>query len=370
MVNSQTSKDLKVEISFSPPSDWDSLLDLAGFSTGFTQSSSWADILIELDKAKPMYIKVNQQQTGQPVLGLLIFIKKPYNRETNRISLPSYLLGQNKGKIAFTEGPFNLTNDISLLKNAYSFLLDWLDDFCCQNSYYALESGGMTSLNPLALDDETKDHLEERGFSVENWATYLVNLSFDKDILYQKLDRAAKKQLRKANEQDLEAKEISDWQKYLTHFVIPYQKFENAAGRIPPTQKSFEVMWKQNTQNNYRFFYIKDRSDEVLAVLGAYGFNRVATEITSAVNPRVFEEHLAAQDLLHWEIIRYYQENGYAYFNLAGVNPDPQTPKERGIRQFKAKWGGEYLTYYRYSKQYPSLLRNLYHWVRPHKKNE
>jgi hypothetical protein len=369
MGNSQTSNDLTVEFSFSPPSDWDSLLDLAGFSTGFTQSSCWANILIELDKAEPIYIKVNQRQTGQPVLGLLIFIKKPYDRETNRISPTSYLLGQSKGKITFTEGPFNLTDDTSLLKNAYSLLLDWLDDFCSQNGYYALESGGMTCLNPLAIDDEKKNLLEERGFSVEIWATYLVNLSFDKDILYQKLDRAAKKQLRKANEQGLEAKEISDWQTYLTHFVIPYQQFENTAGRIPPTQRSFEVMWEQNTQNNYHFFYIKDGSDEVLAVLGAYGFNRVATEITSAVHPRVFEEHLAAQDLLHWEIIRYYQENGYAYFNLAGVNPDPQTPKERGIRQFKAKWGGEYRTFYRYSKQYPSLIRKVIKFVKPIRKN-
>jgi lipid II:glycine glycyltransferase (peptidoglycan interpeptide bridge formation enzyme) len=201
--------------------------------------------------------------------------------------------------------------------------------------------------------------LQDFGYSVNTWATYLIDLSLSEEQLIANLDKAGRKQIRKANEQGLTVKKISTKIDFFSEFVEPYLEFELSAGRIPPTRESFLVMWEKDNDNYYSFFSVKDKQGNIIGVLGGYSFNGVATEITSAVHPSVYSEHLAAQDILHWEMIQYFRGIGISWFNLAGINPDPQTPKEKGIRQFKAKWGGVYTPYFRYSKQYPTTIQKL-----------
>jgi hypothetical protein len=359
--------ELKVEVAFTPPDDWEPLLEKAGFTAGFEQSIDWSRILIELDHVDTKFIKIIDKKNNSPIIGLLAVVQKPIDRESGKIGIRSYISGQSRGSLVFAEGPFHLTSDRNLLIDAYAMLWDWMEEFCHQNRLFSIKTTGNNPLNPLCDDAELKKNLIERGFSVTHWATYIVDLNQNRDFLFNNLDKAAKKQLRKAEDQGLTVQEISDKTSYWEKFVIPYKEFEIAAGRIPPIDKSFEAMWRLGAIKYYRFFCVMDRFHQVIGLLGIFGFNNIVTEITSAVSQRVYTEHLAAQDLLHWEIICRCKDYGFSYFNLAGVNPDPQTPKEAGIRQFKAKWGGKYITYMRYSKQYPTLIQKLYHLIRTSK---
>ena len=91
-------------------------------------------------------------------------------------------------------------------------------------------------------------------------------------------------------------------------------------------------------------------SDIVLACLGMYIFNGVATEFASSISALAYEKKIPVQDILHWEMMLEAKRMGCHTFDMAGVNPSPQTPKEKGIRQFKEKWGGRYVEYNIYHK--------------------
>jgi hypothetical protein len=342
-----------------PPPNWDGLLEKAKSTAGFTQTVCWAHILEETDKAEPIYIVIRNHQLNEPIVGLLAFIKIPFNRATGAIDLKSRLAGHSRGKIVFSEGPFCFDNDRFSFLEGFSSLLSLLDQIVLDNNLIGIESSGMNSLSPFSYDEKVKSILQNFGYSVNTWATYLIDLSLSEEQLIANLDKAGRKQIRKANEQRLSVKKISTKNEYFSDFVEPYIKFELSAGRNPPTRDSFLVMWEKDNGNYYSYFSVRDKQAKVIGVLGGYSYNGVATEITSAVHPCVFSEHLAAQDILHWEMIRYFRKIGDSWFNLAGINPDPQTQKEKGIRQFKAKWGGAYTPYFRYSKQYQTTIQKL-----------
>lgn len=93
-----------------------------------------------------------------------------------------------------------------------------------------------------------------------------------------------------------------------------------------------------------------DKKQTTMAVLGMLIFNGVAREIASAIIPEAYKQKIPAQDLLHWELLLEAKRLKCHTFDLAGVSPNPVSPKEKGIRRFKEKWGGQYIEYYTYKK--------------------
>ena len=54
---------------------------------------------------------------------------------------------------------------------------------------------------------------------------------------------------------------------------------------------------------------------------------------------KIKNENLFSQDLIKWKIIEWGIDNKMNFYDLAGHNPNPITPKEVGIKQFKKKMG-------------------------------
>jgi lipid II:glycine glycyltransferase (peptidoglycan interpeptide bridge formation enzyme) len=75
--------------------------------------------------------------------------------------------------------------------------------------------------------------------------------------------------------------------------------------------------------------------------------------------PEAQQEKIPAQDLLHWELMLRSRQLGCRAFDLAGISPDPATPKEVGIRRFKEKWGGEYVEYYTFERNVVPFSKQL-----------
>ena len=119
-------------------------------------------------------------------------------------------------------------------------------------------------------------------------------------------------------------------------------------------------MWNIDGGRHYRFFVAQDANGRVLATLGSYRFNRLATEIMSHRTDASFEENLPAQDLLHWHMFKAHKSAGDRWFNLAGYSPDPGNHKEAGIRRFKKKWGGREVSVSKYYKYIPSISQRAW----------
>jgi hypothetical protein len=114
-----------------------------------------------------------------------------------------------------------------------------------------------------------------------------------------------------------------------------------ALAGISPVEPDTEVWsFRLGHPDHFRFWEVTSPSGEALATLGTYRFNGLATEVMSARTSRGIELGLPAQDLAHFEAMRWHGAAGDALFDLAGFSASPSTAKEAGIRRYKEKWGG------------------------------
>ena len=108
----------------------------------------------------------------------------------------------------------------------------------------------------------------------------------------------------------------------------------------------FETMWRHFRPNAVFETFVAEKSNVPIAGLSVWGYNGIIAELGSFQSEKGFVEKLYGSDLIKWEVLRWGSEQGYRAFDLAGISPKPQDAKERGIRQFKEKWGGQLKAYY------------------------
>jgi len=326
------SKELKVKIAYSPSPDWDNLLFKADKEANICQSIYWAKVLERLEGAKPHFITVSTKDGEIHSLCLIIKRRKPgrFKKFFNYFQC--------------IDGPVIVKDYVEeiteiLLKNILKLI-----------SFSTLEIIIIPSRNSkYALSEEVASVYKKFGFSVEKWGTYLVDLTNTEDELFSNLKHSARKCINKCKKMGIKIEKIKDIEGFRDIYWDSYAKFEREFKR--PVQPFSPITWEEDKDGLYHYFFAKDSDNKVLAVLGMYVFNGVATEIASSMSMSAYETKIPAQDLLHWKMMLEAKRLGCRIFDLAGVNPCPKDPKEAGICQFKEKWGGRYTEYYIYKKE-------------------
>lgn len=340
---------LTVDLQFSPSSGWESALAAAGCEAGLLQSVFWGRLMPALGRGTPLYLRVRD---GDAILALLLAI---HTRDIpvgmNRAwRLLAALFGS--GRIEFADGPVIL--DGARTDAALAALLDWLAHYARRERVRLIRVGGpaVTSSQGEALSAA----FTARGYVAKPWATFLVDLLPDDDALLMSFDHAARKGIKKASREGVRVRRLTDWDDYRDAFLLPYLDWTRSEGNPEQALATARLVWDHPGHHDYYRYYLAEANDGTpLAVLGMYLFNGVATEITSGLSPVAIERKLPAQDLLHWEMFLEARRAGCHTFNLAGVAPQPASPKEENIRRFKKKWGGRLVGYDQYEWQHPAL---------------
>ncbi|MBT4612504.1 MAG: GNAT family N-acetyltransferase [Gemmatimonadetes bacterium] len=176
------------------------------------------------------------------------------------------------------------------------------------------------------------------------WATYLVDLRVDEEELWNGLKRSARKAIRKAERDGLEVQLVDGEQGRLE-----YQPFRRhclqARGARVTSAANYIDRHRLLRSIDGEEVYIAVHQGETISGLGVFRFNGQISEFGSHQTPESVAQKLNGNDLLKWEILRRERSKGGRVFDLTGVNPNPASPKERGIAQFKAKWGGVFHPY-------------------------
>ncbi len=190
-------------------------------------------------------------------------------------------------------------------------------------------------------------------FSREPWATFLVDLAPSPGVLWRSLKPSARKAVKKCQRdgvwvERLRESELPQYEALLREAIFqlhlpapPY--FPNAA------------MWKHlRSEQPCLEVFVAKKAGRLLGGLGVLAFNGILFEIGAARGVHSLRENLPVQDLIKWEIISWGHQQGHRLYDVSGVAPRPSTAKARGIRQFKAKWGGRYVEYSAFAKSYSS----------------
>ncbi len=212
-----------------------------------------------------------------------------------------------------------------------------------------LELGGhfTGSIHPL---DDQKTTFDDLRIKKYYWGTFIIDLTLDKEKLWLMLDKkSARKNVERAKERGItitkmeSSSDLKVYQELLkgtkSMLNLPDLNFADAS-------EEWEYF-----RNMGQIGFLAWKGEIPLAGISISTFNNYINEWGVARSEYDAENKFYSQDLLKWHIIEWGSENGFNYYDLSGVNPNPKDKKEEGIYLYKKKWGGTFMNYSIYFKE-------------------
>lgn len=213
-------------------------------------------------------------------------------------SLSQFLLENNNHQVAGWQHPF-LTNGVSILKNQFKLI---------------------------------------------PWSTFIIDLNQDKDVLFHNIEKdSGRKNIRKAEKKGIIVEEVNE--KNLYDYFILLRKSKGERGGKSQDFQHFLQTWKNLKPTGRTGFLARKDGNAISGLL----FSSICGHIIEGAVVRSkedYENKFYSQDLVRWKIIEWGVDNNMKYYNLAGFNPKPNSPKEEGIMRYKKKWGGKRYDYF------------------------
>jgi len=224
----------------------------------------------------------------------------------------------------------------------------------CLLEAYRQETDGRllyTELRNLTPLDGLQPTLDRRGFAYEEHLNYLVDLHRPPDEILQSVSRRTRKQIRRAlRKGDVVVEEVRDRQGLADCYRLLRQTY--AAAGVPLADSSlFEAaldLLVPRRMARFSLARVHGRpaacSVELLYKDTAYGWYGGMDREFSAYVPN---------EVLTWSILEWAALQGYRVYDFGGAGkPD----EEYGVRDFKAKFGGELVSYGRNTCVHAPLL--------------
>ena len=352
---------LKVEYRAAPP-DWDDWLRAQGPHAGFCQTSFWAEISRVTNGVDNHWLEVKDE--GGRAAGALLSRRRPNLKDMSAADNARVRLsGMYSGWLDCFEGPVLTGTD---KRGQLDRMLERIDALAAETGVREVRFHGPPANCDWAGEDDVLNAFRDLGYVEEPYLTTVIALAPPEEELFSGFKHAARKGIRKCEQHGVQVLQCRTREAFLQDFRRPYYD----AMAVPPDEARALAMWDIDGGRHYRFFVAKDAAGRVLATLGTYSFNGLATEIMSHRTKESFKHNLPAQDLLHWEIFKAHKAAGDTGFNLAGYSLNAATPKQAGIRRFKEKWGGREVSVPKFVKRFPSLSQRAWRLLKMRRSGE
>jgi len=319
--------------------EWNQALEKSEYGTIY-QTTYYADSIRDITKEQPIFITVEDH--GK-ILGQLLLFKtcrfhgRVYDKPLG--SLLIKFLMKTSPLYHWHFGPVTLCKEKE--SEAYSKILNGVRKLAKD------EGTDISSSHPHPLNDRT-ECFGAVGFESREAATFVIDLTKDITQLWLGLEKhSARKNVERAAERGVAIEAVEDEDGFFEYFNVLNET------RIREQVKPYHYthaykQWRMLQQRNVIKCFVAKREERTLAGIMISTFNGYLNEWGAGQSSYAIENKLYANDMLKWHIIKWGHEQGHRYYDLTGVNPNPQTPKEQGIYRFKAKWGGRLVAYHEY----------------------
>jgi len=196
--------------------------------------------------------------------------------------------------------------------------------------------------------------MEVPGIDLEEAFTLIVPLNKTREEAYASITKKGRKSVRAAIEKGVEARRISSEAELKEYHAI-LEAWRRHLGFSRPDFGALKKQWDYLNGKDSMEVFMAYWKGEPMAAMGVVHYNGNAIEVMSAQSQTNYGENLFAGDLIKWKIIEWGVERGMRSYDLGGINPNPETQKEKNILQFKSKWGGELARKYKFSKNFAGM---------------
>jgi serine/alanine adding enzyme len=221
---------------------------------------------------------------------------------------------------------------------------------------YADDTGGaylFTELRNVSDLSPWQPVLERSGFTYEEHLNYLVDLTQDEEELFARISSRTRSYIRKAmRQEEMVLREVTDRTELPVMYELLHQTYQNAQvplSDISLFENAFDIL-RPLGMARFLAVYLDDKP--------------VAVSIDLLFKDRVYywyggmdrdysKQH--PNEYLRWSVIQRGKLEGYAIFDFGGAGRPDQV---YGVRDFKAKFGGDLVGYGRNVYEHsPRLLR-------------
>jgi hypothetical protein len=193
-----------------------------------------------------------------------------------------------------------------------------------------------TELRNLSNFESMQPILNEQNFYYEDHLNYLIDLERPPEAIFQHIGRRTRKNIRRALKKgEVTVKEAREPEQTEICYNLLRRTYSRARVPLPDRslfEAAFEILYPKRMIRFTIAFVGKTpaaASMELLYKDTIYGWYGGVDRTFSSYMPN---------ELLMWHILRWGSENGYGLYDFGGAGkPD----EEYGVRDFKAKFGGE-----------------------------
>lgn len=343
----------KIEIKNKTNEEWNIALKKSKKTTLY-QTKQWGDYLMDYLKVEPFFMTIKEDKK---LVAQLLFFKASYFYDFNLSGIYKVISPfKNLFKVlTWAQGPiiYDRENYVDILKS----ILGKIEEFAKKNQIFMIKNSYLPIIP--TNKDPMLDIFKSRGYTTKLWATFAIDLTRDLDEIWANIKKEARKNVKRTIKYGVIVKRTKNLEDAYEYCKI-MMEHKQRMGVKRNMDKCLDWIKKQLKYLNDNFnLFIAYYKNIPISGLITWDFNGIINEVGVAHSNFALKNKIYAQDLIKWEIIKWGHETGKRIYDLTGVNPNPQTDKEKGIYRFKSKWGGELVRYNIYSKYYPSKRLTL-----------
>jgi len=192
----------------------------------------------------------------------------------------------------------------------------------------------------------------ENGYVHEEELNFLIQLDAPSEEIWQRLNRTARKNVRRGQKLGLVAEELTSVSEIGPFYDLLDQAY--ASAQVPLADVSlFEAAMTVLVPAGMARFVLAQSPDGIAGARALLIYKDVVLDWYAGANLDL--RHMRPNDFLVWDTLQWGATHGYRSFDFGGAgHPD----RPYGVREFKAKFGGELVNYGRARCVHsPPLLR-------------
>jgi CelD/BcsL family acetyltransferase involved in cellulose biosynthesis len=221
---------------------------------------------------------------------------------------------------------------------ALSRLIDAHDRAMCRRVLFA-------EVRPLHANGPERVALEQCGYEYLDYLNYVVDTTQPKDALWKRVRDTARTSIRKSQRQGLEIRHIDSANTVDLFYPLLSETYRRADTPLADRSLFDAAVSILRPQGMIEFTSVYNQ-DRPIAMNAMLLFNK---QVFGWYSGSVRVRGASQMDLLQWHEIAWSCEQGYSRYDFGGAGW-PNVPY--GVRDFKAKFGGDLVCYGRYRKVY------------------
>ncbi len=197
-----------------------------------------------------------------------------------------------------------------------------------------------TELRNLANLGMAQPIFQSNGFVYEEHLNYLIDLDCPLDQVMQNIGQRTRKQIRRAlSKQEVTVEEITERERVKDCYDLIHRSY--TAARMPLVALSlFETVFDILYPLGMVKFWLASVGQEHVACTIELPYKKVVYGWYSGLDRRYGK--YTPGELLMWHVLSWSVEHGYTTYDFGGAG---KPNEEYGVRDFKAKFGGELVCY-------------------------